>query len=168
MKLYHGSYLKVESPQVVIGRKNLDFGQGFYLTALQQQAEDWAQIISSRKGEEVVPYLNIYDFDLETALSDGYRHLNFTDYNVEWLEFIVNNRKGMNLWEAYDIIEGGVANDRVIDTVEDYASGIITIEQAIGQLKYKKINHQICILNQQVIEKYLRFKECIALKQWEE
>lgn len=112
--------------------------------------------------------MNFYDFDLEAALSDGYRHLNFTDYNVEWLEFIVNNRKGMNLWEAYDIIEGGVANDRVIDTVEDYASGIITIEQAIGQLKYKKINHQICILNQQVIEKYLRFKECIALKQWEE
>jgi len=48
----------------------------------------------------------------------------------------------------YDIVEGGVANDNVIDTVEDYENNIITAEQALGQLKYKAVNHQICILNQ--------------------
>lgn len=50
-----------------------------------------------------------------------------------------------------------MANDNVIDTVEDFENGIITAEQALGQLKYKKINHQICILNQEIIEKYLSF-----------
>ena len=60
----------------------------------------------------------------------------------------------------YDIVEGGVANDNVIDTVEDYEKGIITAEQALGQLKYKKVNHQLCILNQAVIDKYLTFTEC--------
>ncbi|MGM9717332.1 MAG: DUF3990 domain-containing protein, partial [Prevotella sp.] len=54
-------------------------------------------------------------------------------------------------------IEGGVANDRVIDTVEDYMIGRITAEQALGQLKYAKPNHQICILNQEIIDKYLKF-----------
>lgn len=58
----------------------------------------------------------------------------------------------------YDIVEGGVANDNVIDTVEDYENGIITAEQALGQLRYKKVNHQICILNQEIIDKYLTFK----------
>lgn len=60
-------------------------------------------------------------------------------------------------------MEGGVANDRVIDTVEDYEKGIITAEQALGQLRYKNVNHQICILNQQVIDRYLTFVECITL-----
>jgi len=55
------------------------------------------------------------------------------------------------------MVEGGVANDNVIDTVEDYENGIISAQQALGQLKYKKVNHQICILNQEIIDKYLKF-----------
>ena len=50
-----------------------------------------------------------------------------------------------------------MANDNVIDTVEDYENGIITAEQALGQLKYKAVNHQICILNQAIVDKYLSF-----------
>lgn len=60
--------------------------------------------------------------------------------------------------KAYDIVEGGVANDNGIDTVEDYENGIITAEQALGQLRYQKVNHQICILNQEIIDRYLVFK----------
>ena len=56
------------------------------------------------------------------------------------------------------MVEGGVANDNVIDTVEDYENGIITAEQALGQLRYKKVNHQICILNQEIIDKHLTFE----------
>jgi hypothetical protein len=55
------------------------------------------------------------------------------------------------------VIEGGVANDNVIDTVEDYENGIITAEQALGQLIYKKVNHQICIRSQIVIDTCLKF-----------
>lgn len=50
-----------------------------------------------------------------------------------------------------------MANDNVIDTVEDYENGIITAEQALGQLRYKKVNHQICILSQEIIDKYLTY-----------
>lgn len=39
-------------------------------------------------------------------------------YDIQWLDFIVASRKGQKPWEEYDIIEGGVANDQVIDTVE--------------------------------------------------
>ena len=54
-------------------------------------------------------------------------------------------------------------NDNVIDTVEDYEKGIITAEQALGQLKYKKVNHQLCILNQTIIDKYLTFAKSTIL-----
>ena len=57
-----------------------------------------------------------------------------------------------------------MANDNVIDTVEDYEKGIITAEQALGQLKYKKVNHQICILSQFIIDHYLHFLESYTLK----
>lgn len=65
----------------------------------------------------------------------------------------------------YDLVEGGVANDNVIDTVEDYENGIITADQALGQLKYKEVNHQICILNQEIADKYLSFISSEVIKQ---
>lgn len=64
----------------------------------------------------------------------------------------------------YDIVEGGVANDNVIDTVEDYENGAITAEQALGQLKYKKVNHQICIHSQDVVDRFLRFQSSREVK----
>ena len=66
--------------------------------------------------------------------------------------------------QQYDMVEGGVANDNVIDTVEDYENGIITAEQALGQLKYKAVNHQICILNQAIVDKHLSFISSETLK----
>ncbi len=61
-----------------------------------------------------------------------------------------------------------MANDNVIDTVEDYEKGVITAEQALGQLQYKKVNHQLCILNQSVIDNYLHFVNSYALDSKEE
>ena len=57
----------------------------------------------------------------------------------------------------YDVVEGGVANDNVIDTVELYENGDITAEQALGQLAYKKVNHQVAILSQQIVDVCLRY-----------
>ena len=53
--------------------------------------------------------------------------------------------------------QGGVANDQVIDTVEDYFAGRITAEQAIGQLRFAKPTHQMCIINQRIIDQYLHY-----------
>ena len=105
--LYHGSYIQVETPLVKLGRKKVDFGQGFYLTKLRQQASSWAKTIAERKGRNNIPTLSIYSFDY--------------------------------------------------DTVEDYENNIITAEQAFGQLKYKAVNHQICILSQDIVDNYLSF-----------
>lgn len=76
---------------------------------------------------------------------------------MKWLEYVVDCRKGGTKQTMYDIVEGGVANDNVIDTVEDYENNVITAEQALGQLKYKTVNHQLCILNQEIVDNYLSF-----------
>ena len=89
--------------------------------------------------------------------------LKFDSYNLEWLEYVVGCRRGKDVSDNYDVVEGGVANDNVIDTVEDYEKGIITAEQALGQLQYKKVNHQLCILNQNVIDSYLKFEKTLLI-----
>ena len=155
--LYHGSYIAVPSPLVGVGRKKVDFGQGFYLTNLHEQAKAWAETISERKGRNTKSIVSVYTLDYKSVKSGGFRVKVFDSYDLAWLEYVIDCRRGGEMQKQYDIVEGGVANDNVIDTVEDYENGIITAEQALGQLRYKKVNHQICILNQEIIDKYLTF-----------
>lgn len=162
MILYHGSSVEVSAPLAKVGRRNLDFGHGFYVTKIEEQARAWAIVIASRKGRNVCPVLNTYTFDRTQAEKDGIRFKCFDTYNLEWLDYVVACRRGKDISADYDVVEGGVANDNVIDTVEDYEKGIITAEQALGQLRYKNVNHQICILSQVVIDKYLRHMSSIA------
>ena len=53
--LFHGSYTPVQVPLVKLGRKKVDFGQGFYLTKLRKQADSWAKAIAERKGRNAQP-----------------------------------------------------------------------------------------------------------------
>lgn len=161
--LYHGSNVSVPQPLAKAGRLNLDFGQGFYLTKIREQAEAWAQVIAQRKGRNSTPVLNIYHFNYNEAITNGAKIKVFEAYDLEWLEYVVSCRQGKVIHANLDIVEGGVANDNVIDTVEDYEKGVITAEQALGQLKYKKVNHQLCILSQEIIDKFLCFVESITL-----
>lgn len=162
--LFHGSYVPVPTPLVRLGRKKVDFGQGFYLTKLRKQAESWARTIAERKGRNAQPILTTYSFDYDTIKSAGFRIKIFESYDLEWLEYVVDCRRGGAMQQQYDIVEGGVANDNVIDTVEDYENDIITVEQALGQLKYKEVNHQICILNQDIVDRHLPFISSETLK----
>ena len=153
--LYHGSYTAVESPLTGVGRRELDFGPGFYVTNLREQAERWARRVCVIRAVDT-PTLSVYVFD-ESLLPSASKRLRFEQYDQSWLDFIVSSRRGEEPWKGYDIIEGGVANDQVIDTVEDYYSGRITAEQAIGQLRFAKPTHQMCISNQAIVDKCLRF-----------
>ena len=71
-------------------------------------------------------------------------------------------RKGLS-HEQYDIIEGGIADDQVFDTVDLYLTGVYTREQALDQLQWKKPNYQLCITSQEVIDNHLQFIESITL-----
>lgn len=157
MKLFYGSYMKIEYPEISKGRTKVDFGQGFYLTDIKSQAEKWSKVIAIRKGPAFRPIVNMFELNEDLFNQSDFRIKRFEEYNIEWLQYVVDCRRGGNLQKQYDLVEGGVANDNVIDTVEDFENGRITAEQALGQLVYKQVNHQICIRNQQIIDKYLQF-----------
>lgn len=156
MKLYHGSSVSVENPLAGIGRDNLDFGKGFYTTRLIDQAQKWAGLVASRKSPDGIGIVSAYEFDEDSMANAGYIYKRFEEYDMDWLNFVVDCRKGKDSSD-YDIVEGGVANDQVIDTVEDYENGRITAEQALDQLRYKKPNNQICFRSQDAIEHLLKF-----------
>jgi acetyltransferase-like isoleucine patch superfamily enzyme len=71
--LFHGSHTEVSAPLAKVGRCNLDFGQGFYLTSIRKQAENWAAIIASRKGRNVTGKISVFQFNDEQAIADGVR-----------------------------------------------------------------------------------------------
>ena len=160
MILYHGGTEAVMHPDCKMGRPDLDFGQGFYVTLLQDQAEGFARRKArDRKGK---PVISVYEFDYEAAIKDC-AYLNFEFYDEAWLDFVVESRSGLKPWANYDIVEGGVANDRVIDTVELYTIGILDKASALGRLSEHQPNHQICILSQAILDKYLKFVEVVEL-----
>lgn len=81
--LYHGSFLAMLSPFVGLGRKKVDFGQGFYLTKLQSQAHSWAETIAERNGRNTLPVVSSYRFDYDSVIADGYRVKIYEVYNLE-------------------------------------------------------------------------------------
>jgi hypothetical protein len=160
MILYHGGTEAVMQPDCKAGRPDLDFGQGFYVTLLQGQAEGFAmRKARDRKGK---PVISVYEFDYDAAILDC-AYLKFEFYDEAWLDFVVASRNGQKLWAKFDLVEGGVANDRVIDTVELYTIGILDKASALGRLSEHQPNHQICILNQGILDKYLKFVNVIEL-----
>lgn len=50
MRLYHASTVVVERPDVEHSRPNLDFGRGFYLTAIHEQAYAMLHVLRAGKN----------------------------------------------------------------------------------------------------------------------
>lgn len=156
MTVYHGGTDIIRQPLVGVGRGELDFGKGFYVTDILAQATSWAERLADRRSEPAV--VNKYELDLEQAAS-RFRYKKFANYDGEWLRFIVANRNGSELWKQYDLIEGGVADDRVVDTVEGFIAGLIDEEHALARLSHYTPNNQLCITSQPLADECLHFVE---------
>jgi len=70
--------------------------------------------------------------------------IEFRIFSDEWLGFIINCRKGTEVCDDYDIIIGGVANDKVFDTIELYIEGLIDKNTAHNRLRHREPNMQFC------------------------
>lgn len=72
MKIYHGSNVIVAEPLARAGRRNLDFGRGFYTTRIKSQAQKWATLVASRKGKNAQGIINIYDLGEDCLTNHDY------------------------------------------------------------------------------------------------
>jgi hypothetical protein len=148
MQLYHGSNTEVQAPDLSMSRKYLDFGNGFYLTSNKDQAIEFSRKVVIREKRKLrppgIPTVSIYEFDKDKAKTD-LSVLEFNSADEEWFEYVINNRNGVDLSLASDIIVGPVANDDVYRVVDDYENGLLTREMAIAALKIKKLYNQYTI-----------------------
>lgn len=156
LTVYHGSTCRVREPLSGVCRPNLDFGIGFYVTDIKEQAVRWALRTADVRHEDEA-WLNTYYLDIDMCRAIPYRYLRFDTYDADWLDFVVSCRQGQNLWSAYDMIEGGIADDRVIRTIDLYIRGDYTREEALSRLIHQEPNNQFCIINQEIIDRFLRF-----------
>lgn len=110
MEVYHASSVIVEHPDTKHSRNYLDFGSGFYVTTMLEQAQKYG-VRFTRRGRKAI--INTYE------LSDDFtkwKVIKFEHYDEEWLDFVTESRAGRTVGE-YDIVIGGIANDKVFRTI---------------------------------------------------
>ena len=152
--MFHGSNVVVDKPDVEHSFRSLDFGKGFYVTTVREQAVRWACRKSSIL-EGTKPILNIYDMDdVPAALSTK----TFPDDLVEWIEFVCKCRDDSLEFARYDIIMGRVANDKIFRVVDMYHSGIWDISRALREIKAYPNYDQIAFVTQKAIDAVLKYK----------
>ena len=152
MKVYHSSTITVAHPDTAHSRQYLDFGRGFYLTTLYDQAVRYAERFK-RRGQTA--WLNTYEL---ADHYDNWKVLRLDAYDKKWLDFVSVCRSGEDKSD-YDMVVGGIANDRVILTLDRYFAGEIFQEEALGLLKYEKPNIQYCIRSERMLRECLTFIE---------
>lgn len=153
--VYHGSQQIVEVPTFGKGRKNNDFGLGFYCTESNDLAKEWA-VSSLRDG-----FSNRYTLDTEYL---NILNLNSPSYTIlNWMAVLVEHRLfsiktpvarrakrylidnfGVNV-NAFDLITGYHANDSYFDYAEAFLNNAITVEQLSRAMRLGKLGEQIVI-----------------------
>ena len=135
IKLYHSSKLIIQNPDIYYGRKNADFGQGFYLSPDKDFVVRWATANS---------YINVYELD-----TDGLDIHKFIR-SKEWFEYIFENRRTHDSINA-DVIVGPIANDIIFDTMGIISSGFLTAEQSLELLMIGPQYTQIAIKSEKAV-----------------
>ncbi len=143
--LYHGSNAVISNPDLSKSREDIDFGIGFYLTKDKTMASKWA-------ATKAVSILNTYRLNLD--------NLNIYTFNLdeEWLEYVRACRQYGDHYEeitakydAYDVLIGATADDKLFDTVQQYLDGEISAETAIKYLNVAGFSEQVVLKTQKAI-----------------
>lgn len=158
IKIYHGSEKNIIKPIFGEGKKNNDFGLGFYCTKDINLAKEWA--VSSLKDGFANKYiLNIEYLKILNLNSFEYTILNWIAILVEHRlfslktpvaqrakKYLIDNF-GINV-NAYDVIIGYRADDSYFDYAESFLNNSITVEQLAKAMKLGKLGEQIVIKSQ--------------------
>lgn len=156
MKLYHGSNIVVDNPEITKGKPYKDFGQGFYLSDTIEQAKEMAQRVVERFGAGQTPVVSTFEFD-DSVMTDGSLKVKrFETYTEEWAEFVMRNRdrKTPLPYHDYDIVYGPIADDGVVRQMRRYEMGDITLKELMQELQYPpKITFQYFFGSKRALEK---------------
>ena len=153
MILYHGTYTDFESIDLTRCMPYKDFGRGFYLTDIEQQAKDMA-LRKSKFVPNSKPCVLAYEFE-EKYLTDGTLKVKlFENPTEEWAQFIIDNRYNPENRQVhdYDVVIGPIADDGVALQIGLFRDGLIDLSSLAKALEYKKLNKQIYFGTQKAID----------------
>lgn len=168
MILYHGSNVDIKKISLLKCKPNKDFGKGFYLTTIKEQAVRMSLRVSRMFGG--TPCINEYSFDENILKSESLKIKIFEKPSESWARFVITNRNykyeqnifgDNNLDNRYDIVVGPIANDDLALLFRQFSDGIITVETLVKEMEYKKLTNQFSFHTEKAID-YLR-KEGIEI-----
>ena len=144
MRVYHGSYTQIQEIDLSKCEIGKDFGQGFYVTKIKEQAQFWAERKGLDNGTE--GFVTEFEFNENAFKHFKLKTLQFTGYDESWLDFVTTNRNTAlpQPTHDYDIVEGPVADDKIATRIKKYLKGGISKQQFLEELKFVKETHQIC------------------------
>ena len=148
MILYHGSNIAIDVIDLSKCRPNKDFGQGFYLTDIKEQAVKMSQRTARIYGGN--PVVSAFSFD-ETIFTNGELIVKeFDSPTEEWARFVIANRDRKRTFVEednnkdcrYDVVIGPVANDDIALLFRQFEDELIDIDTLVEGMKYKKLTRQ--------------------------
>lgn len=154
MELYHGSTVLVRQPEIRTSGLFLDFGTGFYTTTSFEQAARWAKI-KMRREQQSIGYVAIYDFNFDAA-KENLLIQQFDTADMVWLQFVVENRRGVSPAQPFDIHIGPVADDNVYQSIRLFETGIYNAEETVKRLKTEVLHDQWTFHTEKALS-YCRF-----------
>ncbi|MGN1407687.1 DUF3990 domain-containing protein [Lactobacillus sp.] len=155
MIVYHGSDTVVEHPDVNHSFRDLDFGRGFYVTTVKEQAEKWAKRKAAFSKTDSPAILNVYELKEDMG---GFKFKDFDGDLDTWIDFVCKCRDGNQDYRQFDLIKGKVADDKVFRVVDFYHSGIWDKARAIKEIRVYPTYDQIAFITQNSIDQLLSFK----------
>lgn len=130
--LYHGGNDIIQTPEIRVPDRTLDFGHGFYTTTSRVQAEKLVtDRIRRRRWQH--GFINSYSFDMDAAK----KCLSIKEFGMpdeDWVDFVLQNRNIMGFTHDYDIVVGPVANDNVYRQFALFENGVISKDTLIAEL----------------------------------
>ncbi|MDR0970188.1 MAG: DUF3990 domain-containing protein [Lentimicrobiaceae bacterium] len=144
MKVYHGSFIKIDKIDLEKCEIGKDFGQGFYVTKIKKQADYWAERRGFYNNTEGV--VTEFEFNENAFQYFKLKTLRFTKYDEKWLDFVAMNRNTAlpQPTHDFDLVEGLVADDKISTRINFYLIGKISKQQFLEELKWHEETHQIC------------------------
>jgi hypothetical protein len=90
MKVYHGSDTAINEIDLEKCKFGKDFGRGFYVTKLREQAETMAERVARWSKKQ--PVVTEFEFDEFALIDNDLNILQFDNYSGGWFDFIILNR----------------------------------------------------------------------------
>ena len=117
--------------------------------------------MAKRKANQYLdakPVVTTFLFDDAVLKSDELNVKVFSEVSEEWAMFILQNRKASRTGfkHDYDIVVGPIADDGVVQQLDLYEMGIITLPQLVDALRYRDLNDQYFFGTERAIAKLTR------------